>query len=78
MSDTPIDDLETSIDIEVNPFDELQAAISALPAVDPERVEKVLAKLRAGKLDILGDEKQRLAAATRIARQLIQGDPEPQ
>ena len=55
-----------------NPLHTLQKAIAAMPAVDAEKVEAVIAKLRNGGLDILGTEAERLASAQRIAKQIIE------
>ena len=64
-------DQGTQVETETHPLHELQMAIASLPAVDAERVEEVLKKLRAGKIDILGSEEQKLASAQRIAKQII-------
>lgn len=54
-----------------NPLHELQQAIAAMPAVDPDKVQAAINKLRLGGLDILGTEEERLACAQRIAKQII-------
>jgi hypothetical protein len=54
-----------------NPLHTLQKAIAAMPAVDAEKVEAVIAKMRNGTLDILGTETERLASAQRIAKQIL-------
>lgn len=54
-----------------HPLHALQMAIAGLPDVDAKRVEEVLRKLRAGQIDILGDEAQQQASADRIAKKII-------
>lgn len=55
-----------------NPLHDLQQAIAAMPAVDAEKVQAALNKLRNGTLGILGDEAERLASAERIAQQILE------
>ncbi|MBX9703168.1 MAG: hypothetical protein K2X39_03350 [Silvanigrellaceae bacterium] len=55
-----------------NPLHALQKAIAAMPAVDAEKVEAVITKLRNGALDILGSEAERLSSAQRIAKQILE------
>lgn len=74
--DTQANDTHNDLQLESHPLHELQMAIAALPAVDAERVEEVLRKLRAGKIDILGSPEQRLASAERIAKQIIDATSE--
>lgn len=70
-TDTPTEDLDTTTEVELNPLQELQTAIASLPAVDKERVEAVMQKLRDGKLDILSNDKNQQASAERIAQKII-------
>jgi hypothetical protein len=57
---------------EDNPLHALQKAIAAMPAVDTEKVEAAINKLRQGQLGILGSDAERLASAQRIAAQIIE------
>lgn len=66
-------DLEIDNDLSVdNPLHALQQEIAAMPAIDPDRVEAVINKLRNGNLDILGTELERFASEQRIAARIIE------
>jgi hypothetical protein len=54
-----------------NPLHELQKAIVAMPAVDADKVQAAINKLRTQGLEILGTDEERLACAHRIAKQII-------
>jgi len=57
--------------LETHPLHALQQAIAAMPAIDQDKVEAAIAKLRNDSLGILGSEAERLASAERIARQIM-------
>lgn len=54
-----------------NPLHELQKAIVAMPAIDADKVQAAINKIKSQGIEILGTEEERLACAQRIAKQII-------
>lgn len=63
--------LDTVIATETNPLHALQKEIANMPAIDTDKVARVIKKLENGELSILGSAKEQQECATRIAKLII-------
>lgn len=59
------------LDLDTNPLHALKQAIESMPEIDANKVRAAIEKLNNGELDILGDEADCLASATRIAQKIL-------
>lgn len=62
---------ETDLEQDTNPLHILQQAIANMPAIDQEKVQAVLNKIKSGTIEILGSEEERIECAKRIAKQIM-------